>query len=770
MVNCELVRVVQRCDKCTCGGHLSLLVQWLLVPDADWPDDTLAPRVLRAVTHLALVSQTASSGGQVIGRRRVEAALADSGLEHGSGDGFSDAVMRILAHMGVLKLGGAYRSDASTVSIRFEHPSVQQFLVGLHLARLCLQHDDGLATQFADRRWVPSYRPVWVCMAQVLAWPELAYHSQSARRMLRVMQAPPLDLHGYHAVLTHDMVSRFPVMPVEQASRDADRARGTTVRTLGGLATPTVRALQVASRAMRRIFGAQRFVPTREGCTADHSGSATMMAAWRTRFVRLVGAHSGVVLPCLMEVHGLAPTSPPSGSGVARHSSPSGMGARVLPASVERAVIMHATQACHGGADGRKQLERVLEDAELRCRWGPTWLWVAASEGHVGVVSDLISGGVDVNCACTDVHVTPLYVACEDGHAEVVDRLLRVDGLDVNRGCAVGGATPLYIACQNGHVAVMSLLLRMDGLDVNQACANNGATPLYIACWKGHLEVVERLLQADGLDVNQASTNGGATPLYVACQNGHVEVMARLLQADGLDVNQGCADNGATPLYAACQNGNVGAVESLLRVDGLDVNQACTDGATPLYAACWKGELEVVESLLRADALDVNQVSMDGGATPLYVACQNSHVAVVERLLHVEGLDVNQACTSGGATPLYVACQDGNVEVVECLLQQADGLDVNQACTDGGATPLYVACQNGHMGVVVRLLRVDGLDMHTAHVGGSTPIKVARHCGHMRVMWCLQLASLCWTIHVVLRWLVGYLRRAGRLLWVPNNR
>ena len=63
------------------------------------------------------------------------------------------------------------------------------------------------------------------------------------------------------------------------------------------------------------------------------------------------------------------------------------------------------------------------------------------------------------------------------------------------------GCTPLYIASQNGHVDVVSTLTSL-GANVG-ACAGGGWTPLHIACLNGHAEIA-RLLVAHGASVNTA--------------------------------------------------------------------------------------------------------------------------------------------------------------------------------------------------------------------------------------------------------------------------
>jgi len=97
------------------------------------------------------------------------------------------------------------------------------------------------------------------------------------------------------------------------------------------------------------------------------------------------------------------------------------------------------------------------------------------------------------------------------------------------------GATPFFMACQNGHKEVVSLLLADPRIDPNKADDDNGATPFFIACQEGHKEVVSLLLADPRINPNKP-TNDQSTPLWFASQNGHLEIVQHLL-ASGREID-----------------------------------------------------------------------------------------------------------------------------------------------------------------------------------------------------------------------------------------
>ncbi|XP_062585885.1 uncharacterized protein LOC134247559 [Saccostrea cucullata] len=343
-------------------------------------------------------------------------------------------------------------------------------------------------------------------------------------------------------------------------------------------------------------------------------------------------------------------------------------------------------------------------------------LYVACQNGHDSTVQLLLNNGADINL-CDNDGASPLYTACHNGHDSTVQLLLN-KGADINF-CDKNGVSPLHIACQNGYDNTVQLLLN-NGADIN-LCNKNGVSPLYIACHKGHDSTVQLLLN-NGADINLCDYDGDS-PLYtcIACENGH-DSTVQLLLNKGADINF-CDKNGVSPLHIACQNGYDNTVQLLLN-NGADINLCNKNGVSPLYIACHKGHDSTVQLLLNNGA-DINLCDYDG-ASPLYtcIACENGHDSTVQLLLN-NGAAIN-LCNKNGVSPLHIACLKGHDSTVQLLLN--NGADIN-LCGNIGVSPLYLACHNGH-GSTVQLLLNNGADINLCGNIGVSPLYLACHKGH----------------------------------------
>ena len=81
----------------------------------------------------------------------------------------------------------------------------------------------------------------------------------------------------------------------------------------------------------------------------------------------------------------------------------------------------------------------------------------------------------------------------------MVQFLLTLTTIDVNQPTNLG-ATPFYIACQEGHQELVSLLLDDMRVDVNKP-QKDQCIPLWSASHNGHLPIVQLIL-ASGREID----------------------------------------------------------------------------------------------------------------------------------------------------------------------------------------------------------------------------------------------------------------------------
>jgi ankyrin repeat protein len=162
------------------------------------------------------------------------------------------------------------------------------------------------------------------------------------------------------------------------------------------------------------------------------------------------------------------------------------------------------------------------------------------------------------NGAPADRQVTPLCIAAQEGHADMV-RVLLAGGAEPDRARG-DGVVPLYIAVQNGHHAAVRALLAAGASA--RSCAVGGFSALYLASQEGDTEMVRELARA-GAAVDERQPDG-LVPLAAAVRNGHREAEAALMQAGADPALAWCSweDRLRSPLRAAAAR--LGALVSLL--------------------------------------------------------------------------------------------------------------------------------------------------------------------------------------------------------------
>jgi ankyrin repeat protein len=174
-------------------------------------------------------------------------------------------------------------------------------------------------------------------------------------------------------------------------------------------------------------------------------------------------------------------------------------------------------------------------------------LYYAARLGFRDLAEHLIAKHPEHVNARGGLEQTPMHVAAEAGHADILS-LLHEHGADLE-GRGIIGRRPLHRALIDEKLEAGKCLLDR-GADIN-ARDDNGWTPLYQAAYINQVESTRMLLEY-GARVD-AQTNDGETPLHGAVKHvGRVQA-ARLLLEHGADVNAR-DKSGRTPYQLVSRN------------------------------------------------------------------------------------------------------------------------------------------------------------------------------------------------------------------------
>lgn len=321
-----------------------------------------------------------------------------------------------------------------------------------------------------------------------------------------------------------------------------------------------------------------------------------------------------------------------------------------------------------------------------------TPLLVACDYGHIELVKFLLSKKCAID-AINDFGNSALHISCEREFFDIIKLLLSAK-IEVDMKNE-SGQTPLHIASNRGNLEIAKLLISHNAqVDIFDICSN---TPLHFASRGNHLEIV-KLLLANKAVINFIDMHG-MTALHHAAREGNVEVVRCLLQnnarIDAMDRNRNTplmlacransvdtariliisgadvktkSNNDSSLLHICAKEGNIELAKLLLQ-SNVPIDAVDFDGDTPLHIAAIAGKLDMIQFLL-ANKADLNQSNMNG-ITALHYACINSrsqHLAVVQYLVTQRLLDINTRETTTGDTPLHSAAKAGNLEIVKILV------------------------------------------------------------------------------------------------------
>lgn len=262
--------------------------------------------------------------------------------------------------------------------------------------------------------------------------------------------------------------------------------------------------------------------------------------------------------------------------------------------------------------------------------------------------------------------MTDLHEAAHAGDLDAVRAILAADPYRVTRR-QDGKITPLHRAAAEGHAEVVELLLRASAAPNTKDYG--GSTPLHAAARSGHLESVRALLDhgAKPSPMNEA----GDTPLHEAARAGHLEV-ARLLLDHGANPNA-LSQCGGTPLHAAAGAGRLKEAELLLRCGAL------ANARSSAHSRPWTpwNEAEAAGDSAMADLL-LHHGGADKAAGPIdaQTAAGRGYDGRLEVLLDGDPALMHGRDVLHKRTPLHWAAASGRASIAAMLLARGADLTI----------------------------------------------------------------------------------------------
>mmetsp|Transcript_40144 Transcript_40144/g.78701 ORF Transcript_40144/g.78701 Transcript_40144/m.78701 type:complete len:350 (+) Transcript_40144:139-1188(+) len=169
---------------------------------------------------------------------------------------------------------------------------------------------------------------------------------------------------------------------------------------------------------------------------------------------------------------------------------------------------------------------------------GNTALHLAAFNGHLEVMRELIKGGADPNMTNGEKD-TALYMAVLSNDIECVQTIAECD---IEFNCTnIEGFTPLHYAAGEGNLEIVRYLVEQCEAET-EIPDNLGLTPGFCAVLQGRQEVAEYLLSTNPEGV-MARNMSSDTMLHCALKANAPKALVKLLIDHGADLSAVGADN-----------------------------------------------------------------------------------------------------------------------------------------------------------------------------------------------------------------------------------
>ena len=318
---------------------------------------------------------------------------------------------------------------------------------------------------------------------------------------------------------------------------------------------------------------------------------------------------------------------------------------------------------------------------------GSTALHWAAYQDNVALAKLLLEAHANVNAVTRNESLTPLFMACQNGSAPMIELLL-AHGADAN-GANQFGTTPLMMAAAAGNAEALNVLLA-HGAQVNAREHTHDQTALMFAANLDRSEAIRELL-THGADAN-AESKVIPTFRIKTMKDGNVdEIQTRKLDKDGKVIEE---EEPAHPTADVLDAKTSAKKAGLTKIPepGMDEHGVKATAVEPVGIQSKSVDVQDVAAPAQPQSqTDVKKkrreagAKLMGGLTPLHYAARQGNIAAATALLD-GGANINQPSGSEQTTPLVLAIANGHLDFAKLLIDR--GADVNRA-NEMGVAPLY---------------------------------------------------------------------------------
>lgn len=318
---------------------------------------------------------------------------------------------------------------------------------------------------------------------------------------------------------------------------------------------------------------------------------------------------------------------------------------------------------------------------------GMTPLHYACKAGSLSVVKCLHGFGVPLHVFDKRTRTTPLYLACENGHKDIVEYLLK-QGVDKEMK-PFDGMSHAHIACQNGHTEIVKLLVEAGASIessndrnltlINRAYEKNNRilivyliskkAPLEIPCVNGERLLLNLFDQGDFEAVNilmDAGANLRGLTLRAFLKNEIVKLKNYI---------EGGAEIESTLLLRAYEKGDLELVTFLIAHDA-PMNVVDEDGCPLILKVYLNGPRTMVKSMVdKGCSIDFQKGELFQRITEITLKKSSE---LIYRMLEESTITRSLKI---GTTLLHEAAEAGDVDLIDYLLKkgaQTDALDGNR--------------------------------------------------------------------------------------------